>query len=171
MALETDYYRSLQQRVKNHDVRIGVFGLTSESLKDAVSYAREGFSVICMDFRELRVEMVNRGISFTPEVSDLELLRLIKTGKIEATTDTGLIGKMDFLKIYPSRPFSSGNRYPDIHQIMEAVAHTIKPGIILGLNDENETLVMHAEMERIMRRAGLSYGLDYLFGSFRKAQA
>ncbi|MDE5940557.1 MAG: hypothetical protein K2H14_00440 [Muribaculaceae bacterium] len=149
---------------------IGIFGLTTEGLKAAVGYARKGFRVLCMDFRDFKVEMVNRGISFSGSVSDMELLRLVKSGKIKATTDAGAVREMDFLTIFPT-PRASVDRTENwLRSILEAVSANIKPGVIIGLDNENETMIRHTEMERIMKRSGHTYGIDYLFGTFQPSQ-
>lgn len=161
------YYRDLQRRVESHDAMIGIFGLTAEGLKAAVEHARKGFRVLCMDFRAFRVELVNKGISLARDVSDMELLRLVRSGRIRATTDAAAVRELDFLTIYPTPATRDGAADCSLHPILRAVSAHIKPGVIIGLDDEEETLVRHGEMEREMRRAGHTYGLDYLFGTFR----
>lgn len=101
MAIGSGYYRDLQRRVETLDAVTGIFGLTTEGLKAVVAYARKGFRVLCVDFRAFRVEMVNKGVSFSHSVSDMELFRLVKTGKIKAFTDATVVRKMDFLTIFP----------------------------------------------------------------------
>lgn len=102
MAIGNGYYRDLLRRVETLDAVIGIFGLKTEELKTAVAYARKGFRVLCVDFRTFRVEIVNKGISFSRCLSDIELFRLVKTGKIKATTDAAVIKMMDFLTIFPT---------------------------------------------------------------------
>ncbi len=170
MAVDTGYYRDLQRRVETLDAVIGIFGLTTEGLKAAVAYARKGFRVLCMDFRAFRVEMVKKGISFSGSVSDMELFRLVKAGKIKAFTDTAIVKKMDFLTIFTTPESLMGGTDNGLRPILEGVSEIIKPDVIIGPDDENETLTRHNEMERIMKRAGHIYGMDYLFGTFRPTQ-
>lgn len=167
MAVGAGYYRDLQRRVETLDAVIGIFGLTTEGLKTAVAYARKGFRVLCMDFRVFRVEMVNKGVSFSRSVSDMELFRLVKSGKIKATTDAASVRKMDFLTIFPTTKAGMDGTDSSLRPILEAVSENIKPGVIIGLDDEKETFSRHSEMEHIMKRAGHIYGMDYLFGSFQ----
>ena len=54
-----------------------------------------------MDSRDYKVEMVNRGISFSNRISDMGLIKLVKSGKIKAT-DASVFREMDFLTIFPA---------------------------------------------------------------------
>ena len=160
----------LQQRIERLEAVKGIFGLTSDGLKAAVGYARKGFRVLCVDFRDFKVEMVNRGISFSNGISDMELFKFVKSGKIKATTDVSVIRKMDFLTIFLTHSSNKSENNTALISIFEVVSTNIKPGIIIGLDDENETLMMRDEVKRIMMEAGHTYGNDYLFGSLKLTQ-
>lgn len=100
----------------------------------------------------------------------MELFRLVKSRKIKATTDAASVRKMDFLTIFPTTKAGMDVTDNSLRPMLEAVSENIKPGVIIGLDDEKDTLSRHSEMERIMKRAGHIYGMDYLFGMFQPTQ-
>ncbi|WP_295728129.1 hypothetical protein [uncultured Muribaculum sp.] len=165
----------LQRRIAEKKAVIGIFGLSQHGLRMAVSYARAGFKVICLDLRDFKVDMLRRGINFVRDISDSELLALVKRGLIVATPDFSLLRTVDYLAIcVPSREAaahdaagaaSDGSPSCDIAAISGIVASNIRPGLIIGIDDRAESIPLRSRMEAALSRTGFRYGFDYLFGT------
>jgi UDP-N-acetyl-D-glucosamine dehydrogenase len=64
-----------------------------------VEKAGAGYIVIGFDVQEKRTEMVNQGINYIGDVVDEELVDLVKSGKLIASTDYSHIKDVDAVAI------------------------------------------------------------------------
>jgi len=83
--------KEIYDAIDNGDVTVAVYGLGKMGLPLAVIFANRGLNVIGVDINDDIVRMINSGRSpliDEPGVSDKEINRLIKNGKLEATTDS-----------------------------------------------------------------------------------
>jgi UDP-N-acetyl-D-glucosamine dehydrogenase len=67
----------LLRRIKKSDIRAGVIGLGYVGLPLAVELARAGYSVVGLDIDERKVEAIERGTSYIPDVQDTHLAELV----------------------------------------------------------------------------------------------
>ncbi|MGH7380708.1 MAG: hypothetical protein ACREKR_00565 [Candidatus Methylomirabilales bacterium] len=64
-----------------------VMGLGYVGLPEAVSFARAGYRVIGVDIDPERVNRVNAGSSYIPDVEAASLASLVQAGRLSATRD------------------------------------------------------------------------------------
>ena len=80
-------YNSTIKKIKNHSAVVGVVGLGYVGLPFAVEKGKVGFSVIGFDLDTEKVNQINKGKNYIPDVKDDELSNLVKIKRIKATTN------------------------------------------------------------------------------------
>ena len=118
-----DNVELLRGRIARREAKIGVLGLGYVGLPLVVEFAKAGFHVIGFDVTKSKVDAVNRGVSYIPDVPTSEVAALRKAGKIEATTDMGRIAELDAVSICVPTPLSK-TKDPDM-SFVESAAREI----------------------------------------------
>ena len=95
---------TLLSKFEQRNAVIGVVGLGYVGLPLAVEKAKAGFKVIGFDVQQGRVDQVNNGVNYIGDVVDEDLVEMIKTGHLEATTDYGRIAEVDAVAICVPTP-------------------------------------------------------------------
>lgn len=103
---------------------VAVIGLGYVGLPLAVAVANSGYEVIGIDLDEKKVIDINRGKSPVEDVSNQELVTLIKKGKIKAESNYSSIPRADIVVICVPTPLLE-NRLPDL-SYLEAAAKSVK---------------------------------------------
>ncbi|MEK7328527.1 MAG: 3-hydroxyacyl-CoA dehydrogenase NAD-binding domain-containing protein, partial [Chloroflexota bacterium] len=83
------------QKVKDRSAVVSVVGQGYVGLPLAVEFAKEGFKVIGIDLDARKVEAINAGRSYIPDVPTEEVAALVKSGKLTATTDYAALREAD----------------------------------------------------------------------------
>lgn len=126
--------QNLKDKIKAKQARIAVIGLGYVGLPLAMEYAAAGFTIVGIDSNSKRVAMVNQGDDYILNQSEL-LKKLIKTQKLQATTDYTQLKTVDAILICVPTPLNK-NREPDISHIefvTEHVAGHLKKGQLIVL--------------------------------------
>jgi UDP-N-acetyl-D-glucosamine dehydrogenase len=97
-------YENLTKKIENKEAVIGVVGLGYVGLPLAVEKAKAGYKVIGFDVQASRVEQVNMGINYIGDVVDQDLVDMVKSGQIIATTDYAKIAEVDAAAICVPTP-------------------------------------------------------------------
>ena len=125
----------LIQKIEDRSARVVVLGLGYVGLPLAVVFADAGYSVIGVDPILKKVEKINRGGSYITDVPEESVSRLVKSGKISATTDFSVIRDADAVCIcIPTPLLKTGD--PDLSYIVSArdsVAEYMHPGMVIIL--------------------------------------
>ena len=122
-------------RIKSGKARIGVIGLGYVGLPLAVEFANHGFDVTGFDVDPSKIEQINAGKSYIPDVPQSELAAGVKAGKLRATSDMSQLGSMDAIDICVPTPLRK-TKDPDLSYVVkavEAVAATITRGQLVIL--------------------------------------
>ena len=108
---------------------VGVVGLGYVGLPLAVEFGRAGFTVIGFDVDTARIDIINRGESYIPDVPSQVLQTLVERGKLSATTDFSKLGQADAVIICVPTPLRK-TKEPDISYILaaaEQVCENLRP--------------------------------------------
>jgi UDP-N-acetyl-D-glucosamine dehydrogenase len=108
---------------------VGVIGLGYVGLPLAVEFGRGGFQVIGFEVDEPRIEIINQGRSYIPDVPSDIVQSLVERGKLSATNDFSELAKTDAVIICVPTPLRK-TKEPDISYILSAaeqVRKHIKP--------------------------------------------
>src|SRR6185369_11959607 len=98
---------------------VGVIGLGYVGLPLAVEFATAGLSVIGFDLDQSRVDAINAGRSYIPDVPTENVGSLVKSGKLAASTDFANLAKTDAVIICVPTPLRK-TKEPDISYILAA---------------------------------------------------
>ena len=111
---------NLLDRIRNKQARVGVIGLGYVGLPLAVEFAKAGLDVTGFDVDQSKVDSINKGISYIPDVEQHELEAASRPGKLRATTDMKKLADMDAIDICVPTPLRK-TKDPDLSYIVMAV--------------------------------------------------
>jgi UDP-N-acetyl-D-glucosamine dehydrogenase len=111
---------SLLDKIKTKTANIAIIGLGYVGLPLAVECGKAGYSVTGIDLNEEKIEMLNQGQNYIPDIPDNDMVQLVDNGKLKATTDFGEIDKSDIVVICVPTPLDK-NKQPTTRFIEEAI--------------------------------------------------
>lgn len=98
---------------------VGVIGLGYVGLPLAVEFASTGLQAIGFDLDESRVDSINSGRSYIPDVPTEVVSKLVSNGKLSASTEFANLAKTDVVIICVPTPLRK-TKEPDISYILAA---------------------------------------------------
>ncbi|HSE98672.1 MAG TPA: nucleotide sugar dehydrogenase, partial [Blastocatellia bacterium] len=101
---------------------VGVIGLGYVGLPLAAEFGRGGFTVIGFDLDGSRIETINSGRSYIPDVPTDVIAPLVERGKLSATNDFSRLSQADAVIICVPTPLRK-TKEPDISYILAASEH------------------------------------------------
>ena len=130
------HYESLMEKISGKTVSVGVIGLGYVGLPLAVTFARNGVSVIGFEKSEKKASAVNNAQNYIGDVKDDDLVRVVReTKKLSATTDFTRIKECDAVIICVPTPLDKFKK-PDM-SFIESSCHDIgqhmKAGTFISL--------------------------------------
>jgi UDP-N-acetyl-D-glucosamine dehydrogenase len=157
------YEQELIAKAQARSAVMGVIGLGYVGLPLAVELADAGYTVLGFDVTKRVVEGINAGRSHVQDVSTERLGKLVKAGKISATTDLSRLKEPDCIAICVPTPLSK-TRDPDVSYISaatESVAKTIRPGQVVVLQSTTYPGTTREMLLPALERGGLKVGKDF----------
>ena len=106
-------------KLKERRAVVGVIGLGYVGLPLAVEFARGGLKVIGFDLDKSRVDLINRGQSYIPDVQTEMVGALVESGNLAAATDFSRLAETDAVIICVPTPLRK-TKEPDISYILAA---------------------------------------------------
>ncbi|MCK5687409.1 UDP-N-acetyl-D-glucosamine dehydrogenase, partial [bacterium] len=110
---------SLKRKISDRSIKIGVIGLGYVGLPFAVSFAEQGVEVIGFDIIEEKVNILNNGESYIPDIPNEKLKKVVDDKYFIATTDFSKIDEVDLISICVPTPLRK-TKDPDISFIIAA---------------------------------------------------
>ena len=77
----------LIEKLQNRTAKIGIIGMGYVGLPLAVVFAEAGFEVTGVDPIGWKMDKINRGESYIPDISSESIKRLVTDGRLRATTN------------------------------------------------------------------------------------
>jgi len=133
--MKDDIKTQLINRFADHSAVVSVLGLGYVGLPLAVVFAEAGFKVVGVDPVQPKVDMLNRGESYIMDVPTETVARLVKAGRLSATTDFSALRNVDAVSICVPTPLRKTGD-PDLSFIVNAtgdLAKHIHPGMVVVL--------------------------------------
>ena len=161
--MTTNYEAQLLEKAKSRTAILGVVGLGYVGLPLAVELAEAGYRVIGFDVTQRVVDGINAGRSHVQDIPTERLAKLVKAGKIAATTDLARLKEPDGVAICVPTPLSK-TRDPDISFVSAAtdsVAKTIRPGQAIILQSTTYPGTTRELMLPALEKSGLTVGTDF----------
>ena len=111
--------------------------------------------------------MVNAGHNYIGDVVDSDLAKLVKEGRLSATTDFSFVKDVDFIAICVPTPLDA-HQEPDISYVRDsatAVAQYLKPGTMVVLESTTYPGTTEELIKPILEKgSGLTCGKDFYLG-------
>ncbi|HEV8487825.1 MAG TPA: nucleotide sugar dehydrogenase [Blastocatellia bacterium] len=98
---------------------VGIIGLGYVGLPLAVEFGRAGFTVIGFEVDTTRIDVINKGESYIPDVTSQIVQQLVERGKLSATTDFSKLAETDAVIVCVPTPLRK-TKEPDISYILAA---------------------------------------------------
>ena len=141
-----------------------MIGLGYVGLPLAVEFARAGFDTTGFDVDKTKVDAINAGTSYIPDVRQEDLAAEVKAGRLRATTDVSRLGQMDAIDICVPTPLRK-TKDPDLSYVVkavEAVAATIKKGQLVILESTTYPGTTDEVVQPMLEAGGLRADVDFL---------
>ncbi len=133
--MDTDIKNQLLARLQQRTAVVSVLGLGYVGLPLAVVFAEAGFKVIGIDPIQAKVDALNRGESYVMDVPSETVSRLVKEGRLTATTDFSVLVGVDAVSICVPTPLRKTGD-PDLSYILNVtddLARYVHPGMVVVL--------------------------------------
>ena len=137
---------------------IGILGLGYVGLPLAVVFAEAGFHVTGVDPDYRKVDCLNQGVSYIPDVKTETVEKLVRSGHLTATTDFSVLQELDAVSICVPTPLRKTGD-PDMSFILSAtdeLAKYIHKGMVVVLES---TTYPGTTREVLLPKLGTERGL------------
>lgn len=125
----------LLQKIEDRSARVSVIGLGYVGLPLATALAEAGFHVTGLDVSHDKVERLNAGESYIPDIPGEDVKKLVGQGLLDATTDFSVLKDVDAISICVPTPLLD-SKVPDLSYIeaaTEQIARYAHPGLLVVL--------------------------------------
>jgi UDP-N-acetyl-D-glucosamine dehydrogenase len=156
-------FTELRDKIRERKATLAVIGLGYVGLPLAVEMAKAGIRVYGIDVVPSKVKAVNRCTSYIQDVSDRDLARVVKSGKLVATTDFSVLRHADAIDICVPTPLRK-TKDPDISYIIDAVeqiAKYMKRGQLVILESTTYPGTTEEVILTRLSQRGLKVGRDF----------
>jgi UDP-N-acetyl-D-glucosamine dehydrogenase len=160
---KTSIYTELLERLKARRARVGVIGLGYVGLPLLVEFARAGFDATGIDLDPRRVEAINRGASYIPDVAAEDIAAGVKGHRVRATTDFAVLRDLDTVNICVPTPLRK-TKDPDLSYIVAAVTEIgkyLRKGQLVVLESTTYPGTTEEVVQPMLEAGGLKAGRDF----------
>ncbi len=155
--------QELLYKLDTRSATLAVLGLGYVGLPLAAVFAEAGFKVIGVDPVSEKVDMVNRGESYVLDVPSETVARLVKAGRLSATTDFAACRGVDAVSICVPTPLRKTGD-PDLSFIIsatEGLAPYVHPGMVVVLESSTYPgTTREMVLPRLTVKSGLKAGQE-----------
>src|SRR5438034_10769437 len=154
---------SLRDKLRGRRARTGVVGLGYVGLPLAVELAKAGFQTTGIDLDERKVQSINDGRSYIPDVPTADVQKLLAAGSLDATTDFSIVTSLDTINICVPTPLRK-TKDPDMSYIVsavEAVAKYLHPGMLIVLESTTYPGTTEEVVQPLLEQTGFKAGQDF----------
>jgi UDP-N-acetyl-D-glucosamine dehydrogenase len=110
---------ALLNKIERREAVIGVIGIGYVGLPLAVEFAHQGYRVYGVDVNQEKVDLLNKGISYIPDIPTETIASLVSEGVLSATTDYSVLKEIDAISICVPTPLRK-TKDPDMSYIIGA---------------------------------------------------
>jgi UDP-N-acetyl-D-glucosamine dehydrogenase len=158
---------TLIEKLQNKTAKIAILGLGYVGLPLAVVFGEAGFKVTGIDPDARKVDALNKGVSYIPDVTTESVAKLLKDGLLTATTDFSVLKDMDAVSICVPTPLRKTGD-PDLSFIISAteqLAPYAHAGMVVVLESSTYPGTTREMVLPRLNGSGLTVGED-LFIAF-----
>jgi UDP-N-acetyl-D-glucosamine dehydrogenase len=155
--------RELKDKIRDHSAKAGVVGLGYVGLPLAMEMAHTGFQVTGIDLVKEKVDAVNSGVSYVPDIGSEVLRSVVSANRMRATQALAAVEGLDTLNICVPTPLRK-NKDPDLSYVIaavEAIRIHIRPGQLIILESTTYPGTTREVVLPILEESGLRVGQDF----------
>jgi UDP-N-acetyl-D-glucosamine dehydrogenase len=153
----------LREKIRSRTARTGVVGLGYVGLPLAVELAKAGFHATGIDLDARKVDSINDGRSYIPDVATADVHALHAKGLLDATTNFAVVQELDTINICVPTPLRK-TKDPDMSYIVSAVegiAKYLHPGMLIVLESTTYPGTTEEVVQPMLEAKGLKAGVDF----------
>lgn len=153
----------LKNKIAEKKATLGVVGLGYVGLPLAVEKAKAGFKTIGFDIQKSKVQMVNRGDNYIGDVVNEDLLSIVQSGYLSATSDFSQVANADCICICVPTPLDKYQQ-PDISYVKssaESIVTYMHKDMLIVLESTTYPGTTEELLKPIFDSSGLKCGEDY----------
>jgi UDP-N-acetyl-D-glucosamine dehydrogenase len=154
---------ALLEKIQSRRARTGVVGLGYVGLPLAVELARAGFHATGIDLDQRKIDQIQEGRSYIPDVSTADVMALKQAGRLDATTDFAVVKDLDTINICVPTPLRK-TKDPDMSYIVsavEAIAKHLHKGMLVVLESTTYPGTTDEVVQPLLEATGLKAGVDF----------
>jgi UDP-N-acetyl-D-glucosamine dehydrogenase len=153
------------KKISDKSIKVGIIGLGYVGLPLAVTFARNGVSVLGFEKSAKKAEAVNKAQNYIGDVTDADLEKVVSETKMfSATTDFSRIKECDAVIICVPTPLDKFKK-PDMSFIENScidIGRNMKAGTFISLESTTyPTTTEHFMKPIIEKESGLTEGKDF----------
>jgi UDP-N-acetyl-D-glucosamine dehydrogenase len=151
--------QTLTNQLKDRSAKVAILGLGYVGLPLAVVFAEAGFHVTGIDPDKRKVDCIARSESHIQDVPSEQVARLVKSGRLKATTDFTVLKEMDAVSVCVPTPLRKTGD-PDLSFIVNAtdeLAKYMHPKMVVVLES---TTYPGTTREILLPKLGTEKGLE-----------
>ncbi|MBI5034938.1 MAG: nucleotide sugar dehydrogenase [Chloroflexi bacterium] len=153
----------LEGKIANKTAQVAVVGLGYVGLPLAIEFAREGFPVLGVDIDARKIDSLNKGVSYIPDVATKDVKALLAKKKFRATCDYDDLQDADVIFICVPTPFDE-MKAPDLAPVISAtksIAPRLHEGQLVILQSTTYPGTTEQVCLPILETSGLKAGKDF----------
>ena len=153
----------LEARIKSREARLGILGLGYVGLPLGLEFSRAGFAVCGIDVDSRKVTSLQKGRSYIQDVPSAQLRAALDAGTFNATSDFGVIRKLDVVVVCVPTPLRK-TRDPDISYILSAleeIGTRFHTGMLIVLESTSYPGTTEELMLPRLEEGGMKVGTDF----------
>lgn len=154
---------AIEDKIAGRTAHIVVIGLGYVGLPLATAFARAGFRTTGVDIDRRKVEAVNAGRSYIPDVDEEDVARYVQAGLLAATAGYEVVQEADAVFICVPTPYDA-QRAPDLSYIRaatEGILPYLKRGQLIVLQSTTYPGTTEEIVQPILEQSGLRAGVDF----------
>jgi UDP-N-acetyl-D-glucosamine dehydrogenase len=155
--------RELKKRIRTRTAKTGIIGLGYVGLPLAVEMAKAGFQVTGIDLSQEKVNALNRGVSYIPDVPSQTVESFVAADRLRATQSLAAVAELDTINICVPTPLRK-NKDPELSYIIaavEVIRNHIRPGQLIILESTTYPGTTREVVLPILEESGLKAGSDF----------
>jgi UDP-N-acetyl-D-glucosamine dehydrogenase len=163
IAQSPNLARELKRRIRTRSAKVGIIGLGYVGLPLAVEMAKAGFQVTGIDLSQEKVNSINGGISYIPDVASETVASFVADDKLRATQSLAAVGDLDTINICVPTPLRK-NKDPELSYVIaavEVIRNHIRAGQLIILESTTYPGTSREVVLPILEESGLKVGSDF----------
>ena len=155
--------QALFQRIDDCRASVGVIGLGYVGLPLAIAFADRSFPVLGFDIDQSKVDDVMAAKSYIKHLDGDGLARVVRSGKLKATTDFARLETPDVIMICVPTPLTP-QREPQMSYVVETarqIKKTLRKGQLVVLESTTYPGTTDELLKDILEESGLICGQDF----------